>query len=731
VTRPTADQYLEAPIIAPTAPIDPDTHTMTRPVFVDYVTKSKFSQEQYALLDDAISKNDDISIHGYYIEWLPTFLAHYGLTLDQAPLVRPPNARYRSPKMYNCYRPVLLSVTRKDGRREIIALAFPSHEYVHQYAEVLASLVAIRSDQLQTTYTKQVKRYHYVELESTLAEWTGLRKGLEALDADPSVVIMGEIELLLGHLKALDFSHYWPPMALGIDGIFGMHVLQDRRDERRLYLFGAKHNYWGSAAGQIAAALAHAGAKHIIYVGKSGTFIAEERVHGIFLPNNYLLLSDDPHEGCAEQINSILAKSPIRDLKGFMTEIRTGCHLTVPTVTGETYRQRERYESYGPTTIDNEISFIAKAVSHLKTTHGRTVSFTPLHFITDYLYEVSESKGDSAGNLATKSENYYHIKRERFLQIARIISTYGALVDMTLIDHPESGRHWQYTITDIVRRWLECKTLLASEKPMAFAREGLTRFLLRARYAAYYNGDVTWLSTMERICDSVSRWQPSLKSLSEGFSIIKELNELAVRRRTLSENETRKLNGLAKRAGALAAALGDPYERYVMTVTRVQALLRYCTNVDQASRQLAIGELELALAEAESHLAESMLLESDVVFERLHLQRLSALVALACDRKAESIEKLQQVVTGWGELLESTDWGEHEWIMYAEIALTKAEMLSFGYRPPSTGWLRDLRTARELVTARFDILDRLRVALTRGDNKADDGGTTPRADGLT
>lgn len=688
---------------------------MSRDALSDYVTKTKFSRSQYALIDYAIERNIDISVHGCYSGWINDFIHHYEFTLVGEPLVRSYDSHYTRPKQYNCYRPVVFEVTRKDGRSEVIVMVFPSHEYVQQYAELVATYVAIKNERRARTYGKPIKCRHYPTMENTLADWSGLKSGLAKLDSEPSVAIMGEIPLLLSCLEKLDFSHPLPVVSVGIDDIFGLHILEDRHRERRLYLLGAKHSYWGSAAGQIAACLAEAGAKHIIYAAKAGTFISTQKIHKIFMPNNYLLLCENPSDPGAPDLDSFVVESPIRDLRGFMNEIRTGWHLTVPTVVGETQQQREKYASYGPTTIDNEISFIARAISRINHEDGRRVDFTPLHFITDYLYEPSESKALTAGDLSVKSKQYYDIKRERFMQIAKIISTYAALADTTLIRHPDSGRHWQYTIIDILQQWTECKTLLASEEPAAFARETLTRFLLRSRYAAYYNGDIAWgLSTMEHICDSMSNWKPSLKALSSGFNIIKEYHQLAPRRSGLSDLDTRKLKSVATRAGELIRDLDDSYARYVMAVTQVQALLRYCWNVQVERRKQIIATLSKICIEARRYLVESKLSKADESFEELHLDRLRAYVDIVNEQPSDAITKFEHILSGWESLLERHEGQEVDWILYAEIALTKDEMLNLGFRPLKVkGWLADVTEAKRKAVARFDMLERLRRALIR------------------
>src|SRR3989344_4553422 len=86
---------------------------------------------------------------------------------------------------------------------------------------------------------------------------------------------------------------------------------------------------------------------------------------------------------------------PIHDL---FPEINSGYHVSVPTVLEEDYLQRKITVELGITSIDNEISQIAFAVSRFNKEYNKNPRFFALHFATDYLR--SDKKRAEKTNLA-------------------------------------------------------------------------------------------------------------------------------------------------------------------------------------------------------------------------------------------------------------------------------------------------------------------------------------------
>jgi hypothetical protein len=695
------EDYIVGSIKVDTEPVDPASHTMRGGSLAKYVS-TKFSPEQFRLLNDALQQGVEISVHGFYDQWMATFCTHYNLTRNAAPLVRDRNFRYGRRKEYNTLRPIVLDVTRSDGNREVVIFVFPSHEYVQQYAEIVATYALIAE------HAMTIPTYHYPDLEAEITQWTGLDAALQELDAEPSVVIMGEIALVRHGLIDLDFSNEVLRRDLGLHDMFSIHELRDDKRLRRVYLFGAKHSYWGSASGYIAMALARAGAKHIIYAAKAGNFISVQKIHEIFCPSHYWLLSENPRNPGHTSLTTYSLPSPISDVRGFLgDQIRTGIHLTVPTVVGETQAQRSLYESAGPTTIDNEISFIARELAHFNAKNARQVQFTALHFITDYLYEADEHPTVSI-DLSVLTKEYDDKKRRSFREISRIIDTYASLVTTTQFSR--DGDHWAYSILDVADKWSRCKEVMRTIAVEDLTPRALFNFLLKARYASYYYGETAWaLSLIHQLCEKTRhRWELS-QTIDEVFAILGRYYELRTKQDSNRMVQARELKSVAQNAHKAAInPQYPPYARYVMAVTQIQALLQ----VDNTRREGTKGEgmLRGLCSLAKERLLKAELSDQDLLFEQVHLTRLQAFVETIAQQPEEAKAYHLVALNLWDEVFVQSP-EDIQWTIGGEIALTKLDLIKLGYQPDGDHWYEDLHRAPRELAVRFALFARLQREL--------------------
>jgi hypothetical protein len=689
-------EYLANWIVVDTQAVDPAAHTMQSDALARYVA-TKFSPEQYAAIDEALAQKRRISVHGFYDGWIKHFCKHYSLTMN-ARFVRDRQKRYGRTKEYNSIRPSVLDVTGADGTREVVILVFPSHEYVLQFAEIVATHAALIGS------PRPIPRYHYPDHELELADWSGFAEGLSALDDVPAVVIVGEIALLRAAFLKLDFGSESPRRDFGLKKMFTIQRLDDIKHRRCIYLLGCKQSYWGSAAGILAGALAAAGVHHVIYAAKAGNLISEDHIHRFFCPSQYWLLSQDPRDPGEPRMTQHEVHSPIRDVRGFLgATVRTGIHLTVPSVVGETQAQRSaHYEAGRPATIDNEISFIAREIQNFNARNDKRVEFTALHFITDYLYDEQERPAEATSDLSVLDQKYYEKKKSAFYEIACIIDTYAAL--STTTETNDDGDPWSYSVFQILEKWAYCKELLRKVDPADVSPHNLMEFMLRARFGAYYNGDAIWaFETTKRICDGARGRVHSFELVERAVGAVHEYHAIRTTIHANQQVENRDFSALAKRCEQAAETCGG-YASYVMKATQVQVLVQ--TARHSKNWKAVLGAARVRLADAQQTLARLCLRKTDELFERAHLGRLRAFVEeLDKNRRKAQLAHLEVLAT-WELLFEECP-REVQWIVRGEIALTKLDLMLLDYKPKDQRWYLDVHNAPHELFKRFGFVARL------------------------
>lgn len=245
------------------------------------------------------------------------------------------------------------------------------------------------------------------------------------------------------------FSHFGPR------GMFGATVLISESSKRRVVLLGFTHSFWGRTAAKIADTCLRAGASHFIYVAKAGTRTGRIRPdsdgdrnkHFLCLIGGQYLVwegdADDP-EG---RVREVKLRSSQNQLMGLFTNKKdranaSKSHLSVPSVVGEDYRQFQAYGNYNPSSIDNEISFIAEEVGRFENDFpDREVTFSCVHFITDLVV--------SNLNISSSTEA-------------------GLDQDHQLL--PEKVDFWA-TSTDKLASFIETHGVIGDTQPLSFIRE--------------------------------------------------------------------------------------------------------------------------------------------------------------------------------------------------------------------------------------------------------------------
>ncbi|MCP5243676.1 MAG: AAA family ATPase [Burkholderiales bacterium] len=388
----------------------------------DYVIRSKFSQGQKFLLDDAMCFKNDIEVHGAYTSHIPFLLS----TRQLQPIDRQERSPRRK-KTYNKYRPIVIKTKDPDGNNKLCIFVAPSREYVDQFSEIVLAYCAYsekkKSFDLKRIRNNQIRVFHYPNLYQSIGSWSGLDSALSLILIKGDIVILGHIDEFseVAHEKGFRTENTIPIQNADSKDFGQIALLRHAATKRRLLTLAITHSYWGSASGLIAKALADAGCSDIIYISKCGTLIDKELVHQLVSPISFHLWYPGRNEVNWQNLRTpIPTHSEMHDrFADIVYKYKTGTHLTVPTVMGETEFQSEDYRPLHPATIDNEDGYIAKSLSlyNEKASAGNECHFTAFHFVTDYLitktYRESErSNFDLAsveGNERLKVQQKQHL----------------------------------------------------------------------------------------------------------------------------------------------------------------------------------------------------------------------------------------------------------------------------------------------------------------------------------
>jgi len=356
--------------------IEPADHTMDI-ALGPYVDKKMPAKE----LSEGIANNLPIRVMGIFDPHFKKYCEVKGWISE------PYKKRKRtSRKRFNFERPKLYRVTEPKGVESLVFTVMPGWEYVRQYGWLVRQYM----DKYQNGSSEKLLEVTYFpETCKSLAIWSDLINDSQIRSGD--IVILGYVDefadMLIKHgFDKIDF-YYDPDKS-----IYGRHILSNRMDQRVL-LLGVTYSYWGSIVGRIAEALYEKGACEIIYAAKCGTLADPKDIYNqLVIPRFYALYSDGKFEFIRNEGNIL------RDIN---VPKMTGLHVSVPTVVGESYVQREDLHRLGATSIDDEISHIAKAAVAIDGGTGTKVKFASMHFSTDYVRRKSERGLQTDHDLST------------------------------------------------------------------------------------------------------------------------------------------------------------------------------------------------------------------------------------------------------------------------------------------------------------------------------------------
>lgn len=412
-------------------------HTMGEKL-VSYVA-TKFDKAQVEYIQACLSNRVEIQVHGVFEDHIGACLRTHGLKHVPFPsglyrLKR--NHKNKERKEFNVERPFFISTQSQNEEHTAMLITFPSKEYTSQYAELLYSFIKLNLQMIihdrvemifhagQETETKveaafdfsieeakkiydyyiaedRIWQFHYPEVMERFSDWSGLDDALLSshLICENDIVVIGYVDQIKESLTSehgfSDLSEDGNFIAFGSGNLFGATVLLSRNEKKRIVLLGFRHSFWGKTAAKISRACIEMGAKEIIYVAKAGTRTGPHNPEDISSKHYLSLIGEQYHiwDGDASnpegEVRTISLPDNQSSLANLFTEEqfsknRSRNHISVPTVIGEDFKQYQTYGAYNPSTIDNEISYIAEEIDDfIKRDDAQPVCLTCIHFITD------------------------------------------------------------------------------------------------------------------------------------------------------------------------------------------------------------------------------------------------------------------------------------------------------------------------------------------------------------
>ncbi|MEJ1383061.1 MAG: hypothetical protein RPV21_01615 [Candidatus Sedimenticola sp. (ex Thyasira tokunagai)] len=358
---------------------------------------TKLSGEQKKVLRECIENRTPIEVHGACFEHYVEVLSRNGCSLksDEPKFVE--RRHKNSKKRFNNSRPKFLLVD-KGKQCVLMVFVFPSKEYVFQNAEVINGWLKYNVDKYDGG---EVTCVIYPELSGLVAKWTKLDKLIEKVGVVfGDILVFGYVEQFAGVLQRKSFERMYAEEFANIEGIphYGVNVFRDRKTKKRCILLGVKYSFWGEASSRIVEEFAHKGVRDFVYLAKAGARIVKtpsdlevsNLTGGIYsIEKPFYSWSYNDTESKAGSVKGPYevesAISPYLGAEGVVRS--THVHLSVPSVVGETRYQETTYHECNPTTIDNEISFIAATLESINAGKDKDEAhrFSCVHYITDFV----------------------------------------------------------------------------------------------------------------------------------------------------------------------------------------------------------------------------------------------------------------------------------------------------------------------------------------------------------
>lgn len=364
-----------------------DNHTMSESLN-NYI----FQKLPISTLHYYIKNNLLIEMHGVFANDIEEFARIY-----QINLVKKINFSYfGTAKKFNTIRPSFYEGFR-NGRKTLFIFVTPGRDYIHHYGSFIKYVYVSLNKKIKNFF---IFRYPLAEIK--ICDATELNPRFVS---ENDRVIIGYVEEIRTKLAKEKDSIYLNSYE---NSFYKSYRYLMKSNNTIINFLGVKFSFWGDISSKIAYKLCKLGASEIIYIGKLGCLTnIKDLYKKIFIPSIYFIMTNYKILLTVSKLeNKLLRKFP---------QLNTYGHLSVPTVLEESYIQRNVANYFSINSIDNEISQIAYSINSFNRYKNKNVSFSALHFATDYLRNENEKSKFIKLNLSTNRITMALIKKQKIL----------------------------------------------------------------------------------------------------------------------------------------------------------------------------------------------------------------------------------------------------------------------------------------------------------------------------
>lgn len=356
----------------------------------------------HALIEEAIHDGYTIEIIGAPPSFLPD---RSKLEAINIPLGK------KSGKQENFYRPSYFY--KIDEEKTLVISVMAGQDYIKQYAAMISYFI---KQDLGKDPDSIVKVTSFPCLEENIGFWTGLD---DHFVKPNDTVLMGNVSDYFDYLQKEGFV---PKILEEFENDY-YKSSRIQLGSKQVAFLRAKYSFWGDMSARLVKRMLELGASEVVYLSKIATLNDPAHIYKkIYSPTKFKILQGNKIEVVDSPINPIVDKFP---------ELDSGMHISTSNVMEQDFRHTELAKS-AATSLDLEVSKIAKVIVEHNRKYKKQVLFTPVHWVTDYLRTEREADLDTGFDLANGDSKTAKVKKKRILERIYHIMT-AHLTDANLI----------------------------------------------------------------------------------------------------------------------------------------------------------------------------------------------------------------------------------------------------------------------------------------------------------
>ena len=376
-----------------------DKHTMRGAL--DAYVRQKLVSEQVTY---SMRNNRPMEAHGIYPMHATAVLTGFGYGNFESL-----GWKGNKDKEYNFVRPHAYYADHQ-AKRKFVSNVIPGHDYLSNHGEMLRHYVRM----MGANPDELVKVFHYPDVNSRIADWTGLDDRF--VQSGDRVVIgyVNEMEERLSKqasLRSLNRTDKGEQ-----NDYYGSRRYQTTLGYNLNFL-GVKYSFWGDSSANLVNRMCELGASEVIYTAKTGSLTAPDDLYKkLYCPGDFINMNRDDITSRVTLPNGLVLNFP---------SLNSGSQVTIPTVMEESFMQREIAYQNGARSIDNETGQMARMIQLFNKLHGKNVRFSTMHFGTDYLHtEFGDEYREELINLSTDRATIKPLKEAVLDQVAHHLGEY-------------------------------------------------------------------------------------------------------------------------------------------------------------------------------------------------------------------------------------------------------------------------------------------------------------------